>query len=45
MNIAQAVDAYISKSPFLEEALSENLINISSLARQMQPDKIGRAHV
>lgn len=38
MNIAQAVDAYISKSPFLEEALSENLINISSLARQMQPD-------
>jgi hypothetical protein len=38
MNIAQAVDAYISKSPFLEEALSENLINISSLARQMQPE-------
>jgi hypothetical protein len=38
MNIAQAVDAYISKSPFLEEALSDNLINISSLARQMQPD-------
>jgi len=38
MNIAQAVDDYISKSPFLEEALSENLINISSLARRMQPD-------
>ncbi len=38
MNIAQSVDAYISKSPFLEEALSENLINISSLARQMQPE-------
>jgi hypothetical protein len=38
MNIAQAVDAYISRSPFLEEALAENLINISSLARQMQPE-------
>jgi hypothetical protein len=38
MNIAQAVDTYISRSPFLEEALADNLINISSLARQMQPD-------
>jgi len=38
MNIAQAVDEQISKSPFLEEALSDQLINISSLARQMQPE-------
>jgi len=38
MNIAQAVDEQISKSPFLEEALSENLINVSSLARKLKPD-------
>lgn len=38
MNIAQAVDSYISRSPFLEEALSEQLINISSLARKMKPE-------
>lgn len=38
MNIAQAVDEQISKSPFLEEALADQLINISSLARQMQPE-------
>jgi hypothetical protein len=46
MNIAQAVDAYISRSPFLEEALADNLINISSLARQMQPEiekQLGKA--
>ncbi len=38
MTIAQAVDEYIRNSPFLEEALSDQLINISSLARQMQPE-------
>ncbi len=38
MTIAQAVDEYIKNSPFLEEALSDQLINISSLARQVQPD-------
>lgn len=38
MNIAQVVDEQISKSPFLEEALSENLINVSSLARKLKPD-------
>ncbi|MFN2394834.1 MAG: aspartate kinase [Bacteroidales bacterium] len=38
MNIAQAVDELISASPFLEEALSEELINVSSLARKLQPD-------
>ncbi len=38
MTIAQAVEDYIRNSPFLEEALSDQLINISSLARQMQPE-------
>lgn len=38
MTISQAVDNYISRSPFLDEALSEQLINISSLARKMQPE-------
>lgn len=38
MNISQAVDELISKSPFLEEALSENLINLTSLARKLKPD-------
>ncbi len=38
MTIAKAVDDIISESPFLEEALSENLINISSLARKIRPD-------
>ncbi len=35
--ISQVVDELISESPFLEEALSEELINISSLARRLQP--------
>jgi hypothetical protein len=46
MSIAQAVDLYIRQSPFLEEALSEQLINISSLARRMQPEierQVGRS--
>ena len=38
MIISKAVDEIISQSPFLEEALSENLINISSLARKIRPD-------
>ncbi len=33
----QIVESIIKKSPFLEEALLKNLINISSLARQIQP--------
>ncbi len=44
MNIAQAVDELISASPFLEEALSEELINVSSLARKLQPDIEKRLH-
>ncbi len=38
MNIAQAVDRLISQSPFLEEAITDDLINISSLARRLRPD-------
>jgi hypothetical protein len=38
MTIAEATDELIGKSPFLEEALSEGLINISSLARKIKPD-------
>ncbi|MBW6479780.1 MAG: aspartate kinase [Bacteroidales bacterium] len=37
MTIAQAVDELISASPFLEEALADELINVSSLARKLQP--------
>jgi hypothetical protein len=37
MNISKAVDELISHSPFLEEALAEELINISSLARKFRP--------
>ncbi len=44
MNIAKAVDQIISESPFLEEALSEKLINISSLARKIQPEVEKRLH-
>ncbi len=38
MNIAQAVDQLISQSPFLEEAITDNLINVSSLARKLKPE-------
>jgi hypothetical protein len=38
MTIAEATDELIGKSPFLEEALSEGLINISSLARKLKPE-------
>lgn len=38
ITIAEIVNDIISESPFLEEALNENLINISSLARKIKPD-------
>jgi len=38
ITISEAVDQIIRRSPFLEEALSEKLINISSLARKIRPD-------
>ncbi len=38
MNVAQAVDRLISQSPFLEEAITDNIINVSSLARKLKPE-------
>lgn len=38
MTISEAVGDIIGRSPFLEEALSDGLINISSLARHIQPE-------
>jgi hypothetical protein len=38
MSIAQAVDKLIAQSPFMEEALTDNLINVSSLARKLRPE-------
>lgn len=38
MSISHAVDKLISQSPFLEEALTDNLINVSSLARKLKPE-------
>ncbi|MFP4365990.1 MAG: aspartate kinase [Bacteroidales bacterium] len=38
MSIAQAVDKLILQSPFLEEALTDDLINVSSLARKLKPE-------
>jgi len=38
MSISHAVDKLISLSPFLEEALTDNLINVSSLARKLKPE-------
>lgn len=37
MTIAESVDQYLRQSPFLEEALADSLINVSSLARKMKP--------
>ena len=36
MTIVEVVDQYLRQSPFLEEALADNLINVSSLARRMK---------
>lgn len=38
VTISQVVENIIRKSPFLEEALFDELINISSLARKIQPE-------
>lgn len=38
ITVAQVVEQFIKKSPFLEEALYDGLINVSSLARKLQPD-------
>lgn len=38
MTISTAINDIIGKSPFLDEALADGLINISSLARQILPE-------
>lgn len=38
ITIAETVQGIITRSPFLEEALSDNLLNISSLARKILPE-------
>ncbi len=38
MQVTEAVNRLISESPFLEEAINENLINISSLSRKLKPE-------
>ena len=38
VTIAEAVDSIIKRKPFIEGALSEGLINLSSLARQIKPE-------
>jgi len=38
ITVAQAVERIIKKSPFIEEALFEKLINVSSLARRIKPE-------
>lgn len=38
--IQEAVESTIKKTPFIEEALNEKLINVSSLAREILPDII-----
>lgn len=37
ITISQLIDEQLKDSPFIEEALSQDLINLSSLARQLQP--------
>ena len=38
MSISKIIDEIIAGSPFLEEALTDGLINISSLARKIKPE-------
>ena len=45
LSIPEVVEEIIRKMPFIEEALADNLINVSSLARQILPeikDKVKR---
>lgn len=38
ITISEAVKGLLTQLPFLEEALSDNLVNVSSLARKLLPD-------
>ncbi len=46
MTVSKALSDILMRSPFLEEAISDGLINVSSLARKLQPEieeKLGKA--
>ena len=38
MNLREALEECLRKRPFVEEALQDDLINLSSLARAIKPD-------
>ena len=38
VTVPEVVEEIVKKSPFLEEGLSRKIINLSSLARQIQPE-------
>lgn len=38
MNLSALCEDYINRSPFLREAIAEDLINISALARKIKPE-------
>ncbi len=38
MTVTEVVDKLISRSPFLEEAIHDNIVNVSSLARKLKPE-------
>ncbi len=38
MSLGKVVEQLINKSPFISEALSEDLINVSALARKLRPE-------
>ena len=37
ISISQSVEEIVNQSPYMREALTEKLINLSSLARKIQP--------
>src|SRR5947207_1265614 len=38
ITITQAIDTYVKKTPFLEEGLTRNIINLTALARMIRPE-------
>ena len=43
--IPEVVEKIILEKPFLHEALAEGLVNVSSLARKIQPEIITKTYV
>lgn len=42
ITVSEVVSKLVKRSPFLEEALADGIINVSSLARQLQPEIEGQ---